>query len=128
MRSIALALLLITPSIACRSDEPAAQAATATPPRKDPAAARALIAQGAPVVDVRTQAEWDEEHLTGAVHIPLGSLRDRVDEVARLVGGDRSRPVVVYCASGNRSGIAAQRLAAAGFTRIVNGGGLDDLQ
>ena len=45
----------------------------------------------------------------------------------QLVGGDKAKPVVVYCASGARSRKAQQQLEAAGYTNVVNGGGYDDL-
>jgi hydroxyacylglutathione hydrolase len=66
------------------------------------------------VLDVRGQAEWDEGHLPGVQHIPLGSLRERLDEVPR------DRPVVAYCKSGGRSAIAASLLAAHGVGGVIN--------
>jgi molybdopterin/thiamine biosynthesis adenylyltransferase/rhodanese-related sulfurtransferase len=58
------------------------------------------------IVDVREQQEWDEGHIPGAVHVPRGHLESRIEAVAP----DRRRPVVLYCASGNRSALAAHTL------------------
>lgn len=66
------------------------------------------------VVDVRSGAEWETGHLGGAMHIPLGTLLERLSEVPR------ERTVVVQCQSGGRSAIAASVLAAAGHRDVVN--------
>jgi hydroxyacylglutathione hydrolase len=66
------------------------------------------------LVDVRGQGEWDAGHVPGAVHIPLGYLADRLDEVPR------DRPLVVHCLGGGRSAIAASVLKQAGFDRVAN--------
>lgn len=95
---------------------------------KDPEAARKLIAAGAVVVDVRTTDEFADEHLPAATNIPVQELGTRMTEVDKLVGSDKSRPIVVYCASGRRAGKAKAQLEAAGYTHVVNGGGFDDLR
>jgi len=61
---------------------------------------------GAVLVDVREQHEWDQSHIPGAVHVPRGHLEQRIEGVAP----DKSQPVVLYCASGNRSAYAAETL------------------
>src|SRR3954462_10937984 len=61
----------------------------------------------APVlVDVREQHEFEESHLPGAIHVPRGHLESRIEGKV----GDKSKPVVLYCASGQRSALAAQTL------------------
>jgi phage shock protein E len=110
------------------SDKAAPDRAPAPSSAKDPAAARALIAGGAAVVDVRTAEEYAEDHLANAVNVPVEELAKRIGEVDALVGGQKDRPVVVYCASGGRSAKAKQQLEAAGYGRVVNGGSLDDLR
>lgn len=76
------------------------------------------LAAGATVVDVRSRGEF----LTGAhrlaVNIPLQELTPRMAEIPR------DRPVVLYCASGLRSGQAARILAKAGYPDVVNAGSL----
>ncbi|HEX9548906.1 MAG TPA: rhodanese-like domain-containing protein [Acidimicrobiales bacterium] len=54
---------------------------------------RKLLAEGAQLVEVLPQAEYDEEHLPGALSLPLKQL-DAERAAARL---DRGRPVIVYC-------------------------------
>jgi sulfur-carrier protein adenylyltransferase/sulfurtransferase len=76
----------------------------------DPSEVRAALATGngdAPVlVDVRETGEWDAGHLPGAKHVPRGYLESRIEGVV----GDRERRIVLYCASGQRSALAAHTL------------------
>lgn len=130
MLRIALALALL--GCSSSKEDKAAPAPTTAPPTaavkpKDPAAARDLITKGATVIDVRTTGEFEEAHLPQATNIPVDDLGGRLAEVDALVGGDKTKPVVVYCASGARSRKAQQQLEAAGYTQVVNGGGYDDL-
>ncbi|MGH3005203.1 MAG: molybdopterin-synthase adenylyltransferase MoeB [Gaiellaceae bacterium] len=75
------------------------------------------------IVDVREQEEWDEGHLPGAVHVPRGHLESRIESAVP----DRSRSVVVYCASGNRSAFAAKTLEELGYDDVVSlAGGFTD--
>jgi molybdopterin/thiamine biosynthesis adenylyltransferase/rhodanese-related sulfurtransferase len=75
------------------------------------------------VVDVREQDEWDEGHITGAVHVPRGHLESRIERLAP----DTSRPVIVYCSAGNRSAFAAKTLADLGYEDVVSlAGGFTD--
>ncbi len=71
--------------------------------------ARRLVDDGAQLLDVRTDHEWEAGHIEGATHIDLPELPGRVDEL------DRDRTVVVYCRTGNRSEMAAAALAAGGY-------------
>lgn len=105
---------------------PAAQ--VPAPTSKDPRAARELIANGAVVIDVRTAEEYANEHLSRAINIPVQELLDRIAEIETLVAGDRTRPIVVYCAAGSRAAKAKAQLEAAGYFHVVNGGGLGDLR
>jgi rhodanese-related sulfurtransferase len=102
--------------------------ASTTPAGKDPATARALITAGAVVVDVRTPDEFAQGHLPTAVNLPIQTFSSRLAEVATLVGDDKARPIVVYCAAGARAAQAKAQLEAAGYSRVVNGGGVDDLR
>src|SRR5437764_11304017 len=70
---------------------------------------------GAPVVlDVREPDEYEQGALPGAVHIPRGFLEAQVE--SRIP--DRDRPVLVYCAGGNRSAFAAKTLGELGYTNV----------
>ena len=66
------------------------------------------------IVDVRGATEWSSGHLPSAIHIPLGYLLDRLDEVPT------DRPVVLQCQGGGRSAIAASLLQRAGRTNVSN--------
>jgi rhodanese-related sulfurtransferase len=68
--------------------------------------------KGAQIIDVREPGEYTRGHLPGAVNIPLGQLPKRTDEV--------EEPVMLVCASGNRSGQAAQYLAEQGYEEVAN--------
>ena len=90
----------------------------------DAVRAREVIETEDPLIlDVREQGEWDEGRIPGAVHVPRGNLESRVETVA----ADHDRPIVVYCASGNRSAFAAKTLAELGYTDVVSlAGGFTD--
>ena len=121
---VLIALLLVA-FAGCSTDPTPAPAPKAT---KDVATARAWLAAGAAVIDVRTGDEFDEGHLERAINIPVEELPGRLAEVERHLGGDKSARLVLYCASGQRAGKAKQQLDAAGYKTVVNGGGLDDLE
>lgn len=75
-------------------------------------------------VDVRSQEEYRQEHLTGAIHIPH-------TEIARGISQrypDRNTPLNLYCRSGRRSQLATEALQALGYSRAVNRGGLEQLK
>jgi phage shock protein E len=125
-----LALVLSLLLSGCSKSESATPppATAAAKSMKNPDAARKMIAAGALVVDVRTPEEFGEGHLPQATSIPIQDFSQRIAEVEKLTGFDRTKPIVVYCASGNRSGKAHLQLEAAGYTQVVNGGGFDDLR
>jgi rhodanese-related sulfurtransferase len=79
--------------------------------------AQKLIEDGAQLVDVRAQHEWDTGHIAGATHVPLAELAERASEI------DPERPVVLYCRGGNRSTMAAAALGDAGYdaAKLVEG-------
>jgi len=66
------------------------------------------------LLDVRQPGEWQSGHAKIAVHIPLGEVSSRMHEIAQ------DKPVVVICASGNRSAMAATALAKSGFETVYN--------
>ena len=80
------------------------------------------IAAGAKIVDVRSPAEFKDEAYPGAVNIPLPLLPLRLKELE-----PKSTPIVLYCASGARSGQGMRLLKQNGFTDVINAGGLDDM-
>ncbi len=83
---------------------------------------RDKIQAGARIVDVRSPAEYRDGFYPGAVNIPLATLTARMSELE-----PKDKPIVLYCASGARSGQAARMLKHAGFADVVNAGGLADM-
>jgi phage shock protein E len=73
------------------------------------------------VIDVRSHIEFWLGHLPGAVCIPAGSIVAGVSKRADVASNSR---ILLYCASGARSAAAAQALQAAGYKRVVDGGGM----
>lgn len=127
MRLLLIIALALGSMAACNQTQPAA-ASRSTHSAKQPALARSMIASGATVIDVRTAEEHAEAHLPNAHLVPIDELPARIDEITKLVKSNRTAPIVVYCASGRRSTKAHQILSEAGFSQVVNGGGLDDLR
>ncbi len=72
--------------------------------------------EGASVLDVRETREMDAGKIVGAIHVPLSQLKDRADSL----GCDKDKPLVVYCARGQRSVMAGSTLKAAGYTQLFN--------
>jgi len=74
--------------------------------------ARKLVEEGAQLVDVRADHEWEAGRISGATHLPLPQLPERLDEI------DKDRPVVLYCRGGNRSSMATAALTEAGYDAV----------
>jgi rhodanese-related sulfurtransferase len=68
------------------------------------------------VLDVRETSEWSTGHIPNARHIALGQLSKHVSELEKF----KDKPVIVCCASGNRSSNACGTLQRAGFPRVFN--------
>jgi len=74
------------------------------------------------LVDVRTELEYNEKHIPGAMNIPNESiLSDNIKELP-----DKDQLILVYCRSGNRSKQAAQKLGEFGYTNVYEMGGILD--
>ncbi len=83
----------------------------------DPAEADRLVAAGAVMVDVREDDEWEAGHAPVAVHVPVGQVVDRMDELPT------DRTIVCMCRMGGRSGSVAVHLAGVGYdVRNIAGG------
>ena len=82
--------------------------------------ARQHLASGALVIDVRSQEEFRNGNISGAVNIPLGDLRDRMPEQVK----DKGKVLLLHCLSGGRSGIAQQQLKGMGYLNVFNLGSL----
>lgn len=73
----------------------------------------------ATIVDVRTPGEFAGEHYPGAINIPLDEVAQRINEFKSF-----PKPVITYCRSGSRSGMAVAMLKQNGIAEAMNGGGL----
>src|ERR1700761_3861208 len=72
----------------------------------DPSTVREQLGNGTVVVDVREPEEWAAGHIPGAKHVPKSHLESRIEGTAP----DKTQPVLLYCASGQRSAWAARTL------------------
>lgn len=75
-----------------------------------------LNREDAVVVDVRESGEWSGGHIPNARHIALSQFDKRLEELEKF----KSRPLIVCCASGNRSSSACGKLRKAGFEKVFN--------
>lgn len=85
-------------------------------------AIRDAVRNGAQLIDVRTPEEFKSGSVKGAKNIPLQVLQSKLGAL------DKEKPVVVFCRSGNRSGMAKSILESNGFKNVMNAGGLSDIR
>jgi phage shock protein E len=113
------AFALASLAVAADPPGPASREAPSTvsvpPGVVDAPTARRLVQAGVRVLDVRTPAEFEAGHVPGAVNIPYDQLERRFAEL-----GPTSTPLLVYCRTGHRSGIAIETLRGHGFARIYD--------
>ncbi|MEA2069488.1 MAG: rhodanese-like domain-containing protein [Verrucomicrobiota bacterium] len=83
-----------------------------------------LIKNGAVVIDTRTAGEFSHGHIDGALNIPYNAIGQKI--AAHTT--NKSKPIIVYCHSGARSGAAKKTLIGAGYTNVVNGGSLHHMR
>jgi len=95
---------------------PVARRGTGGPSVDTLEATQLINRQDALVLDVREQAEYAQAHILNARGLPLSQIEARIGDIAKYKG----KPVIVYCASGNRSSTAVAALRKAGFTQAVN--------
>ena len=88
------------------------------------AEAKALMDSGSGyiIIDARTQEEYDQGHIPGAILIPEYEIADR----AKKELPDKDQLILVYCRSGRRSKIAAEELVKLGYTNVKEFGGIID--
>ena len=78
--------------------------------------------EGYIILDVRTQEEYDQGHIPGAILIPDTEIEAQAEEVLT----DKDQLILVYCRSGRRSKLAAEALVELGYTNIKEFGGIID--
>ena len=88
------------------------------------AEAKALMdsESGYVIIDARTQEEYDQGHIPGAILIPEYEIADRAEKELP----DKDQLILVYCRSGRRSKIAAEELVKLGYTNVKEFGGIID--
>ena len=74
------------------------------------------------ILDVRTQEEYDQGHIPGAILIPDTEIKAKAEDVLT----DKEQMILVYCRSGRRSKLAAETLVELGYTNIKEFGGIID--
>ena len=74
------------------------------------------------IIDARTQEEYDQGHIPGAILIPEYEIADRAEKEL----SDKEQLILVYCRSGRRSKIAAEELVKLGYTNVKEFGGIID--
>ncbi|TRX35227.1 rhodanese-like domain-containing protein [Flavobacterium restrictum] len=82
-----------------------------------------LLEQGALIIDVRSQNEFANGHLKGAINIPVGTLKNNLPQ-----RNNQNKPIITCCASGMRSAAAKKILTSNGYSQVYNGGGWSSLQ
>ena len=97
---------------------------SATYEQIDGAKAKALMdsESGYIIIDARTQEEYDQGHIPGAILIPEYEIADRAEKELP----DKDQLILVYCRSGRRSKIAAEELVKLGYTNVKEFGGIID--
>lgn len=80
------------------------------------------IKQGAKIIDVRTPQEFNMVHYPGAVNIPVDQIGSRLGEV-----GSPNSPIIVYCATGNRSSMARRILVSNGYQDVTDAGSIRNM-
>ena len=81
-----------------------------------------LVDDGAILIDVRTLAEYNAEHLDGALNIPVDVIASQIEEKVT----EKDTKIIVYCRSGNRSATAAQTLLDMGYTNVSHLGAMSN--
>jgi phage shock protein E len=79
-------------------------------------AARDWLKKGAKIIDVRSEQEFQERHLPGAINVPLDRLGSEIAGVAP----DKAQPLLLHCLSGGRSGIGKTMLRRMGYHKAYN--------
>ena len=84
---------------------------------------KALMEEGAMIIDVRSPGEYAGGHIEGSVNIPLDRLENNLGKLK-----DKQQHIITCCASGMRSGSAKSLLKSKGYENVYNGGGWSGLE
>ena len=122
MKKLILLLLAVMMLTSCGQDKENDQGAVYVNITAEEAKQIMDSEEGYIILDVRTQEEYDEGHIPGAIVISHEEIADKAEEVLT----DEGQLILVYCRSGRRSKIAAEALAELGYTNIKEFGGIID--
>ncbi len=103
-------------STTTNTEQNSSEEKTATVESVDKAKAESLIKEGAILLDVRTQGEYNAQHIEGAELLPYDEVQAKAEEKYP----DKKKTIIVYCRSGRRSGIAANTLINLGYKKVYD--------
>ena len=78
---------------------------------------KALVENGAIILDVRSKGEYAQGHVEGSINVPVEVLHNHLNRFK-----DKNKTIITCCASGMRSGSAKRMLISQGYTNVHNGG------
>ena len=122
MKKLVFLLLAVMMLTACGQDKENNQGAVYVNITAEEAKQIMDTEEGYIILDVRTQEEYDQGHIPGAIVIS----HEEIEEKAERVLTDKDQLILVYCRSGRRSKIAAEALVELGYTNIKEFGGIID--
>lgn len=122
MKKILLIILAILTLTACGQDKENKQEAIYVNITAQQAKEIMDSQEGYIILDTRTQAEYDEGHIPGAILIPYDEILEKAESVLTR----KDQLILVYCRSGRRSKLAAEDLVKLGYTNIKEFGGIID--
>ena len=122
MKKLTLILLAVMMLTACGQDKENDQGAVYVNITAEEAKQIMDTEEGYIILDVRTQEEYDQGHIPGAIVISHEEITEKAEDVL----ADKEQLILVYCRSGRRSKIAAEALVELGYTNIKEFGGIID--
>ncbi len=122
MKKLIILLLAVMLLTACGQDKENDQGAVYVNITAEEAKQIMDSEEGYIILDVRTQEEYDQGHIPGAILIPDTEIKAKAEEVLT----DKDQLILVYCRSGRRSKLAAEALVELGYTNIKEFGGIID--
>ena len=122
MKKLVFLLLAVMMLTACGQDKENDQGAIYVNITAEEAKQIMDTEEGYIILDVRTQEEYDQGHIPGAIVISHEEIAEKAEEVLT----DKDQLILVYCRSGRRSKIAAEALVELGYTNIKEFGGIID--
>ena len=122
MKKLIILLLAVMLLTACGQDKENDQGAVYVNITAEEAKQIMDSEEGYIILDVRTQEEYDQGHIPGAILIPDTEIKAKAEDVLT----DKEQMILVYCRSGRRSKLAAETLVELGYTNIKEFGGIID--